>query len=46
MRANAAFRTGDTGGPYRETLMIAGTVLKTSGTCAYQGFEDVYDPKS
>lgn len=39
---DAALRTQDAGGPYRESMTVAGTALVTTGQCAFHGTGDIY----
>lgn len=39
------FETADTGGPYRETIVVAGQTIRTTGHCAFRGVADIYEPR-
>ena len=39
------FETGDTGGKYREVIVLAGNEIETHGVCSFRGLEDIYDPR-
>lgn len=39
------FESADTGGEYRELIVLAGTGIETSGMCTFRGLEDIYDPR-
>lgn len=42
---HAGFESGNTGGRYRELIVLAGIEIETNGSCAFRGFGDVYDPR-
>lgn len=42
---NGDFKTTNTGGPYRETIVLSGQVVETSGHCEFRDLDDVYEPR-
>lgn len=43
---NGELETRDLGGTYRETLILTGAIIETTGSCQYRGLEDIYDPRT
>jgi len=42
---NGGFDTADTGGRYREMIVLSEQTIETTGRCDFRGLADVYDPR-